>query len=301
MIDMPQRLPDYDFQSHYLTVGNHRLHYLDEGAGGPLVMLHGNPTWSFLYRRFLRALRGSYRVVAPDHTGCGLSDRPRESEYRYTLASRVSDLECLLSSLGLNRDLTLFLHDWGGLIGMAYAARHPEQIRRLVVFNTAGFLLPAGKKLHWSIRFCRNSRLGGFMVLRFNAFARIAVRFGCHSRPLSRDVRRAYVEACNDPAGRLTTLRFVQDIPLSESDAAYPVALEADRGLARFQKIPALLCWGERDFVFDRDFLTEWRKRLPQAEVHAFPGVGHYVLEEAFDAILPLVTDFLARHPLYDH
>jgi len=301
MIHMPQRLPDYDFQSHYLPVGDHRLHYVDEGAGEPLVMLHGNPTWSFLYRQFVRELRGSYRVVAPDHMGCGLSDRPPEAEYGYTLASRVADLESLLASLGLERDLTLFIHDWGGLIGMAFAARHPERIRRLVVFNTAGFLLPAGKRLHWTIRFCRNSRLAGFFVVRFNAFARIAVRFGCHSRPLPNDVRQAYVEACNDSGGRLVTLRFVQDIPLSQKDPAYPVALSADRGLACFRETPTLVCWGQRDFVFDTDFLDEWRRRLPQAEIHNFVGAGHYVLEEAFDAILPLVTDFLARHPVYDH
>jgi len=300
-IHMPQRFPGYDFQSHYLTVGNHRLHYLDEGAGEPLVMLHGNPTWSFLYRRFVGALRDRYRVIVPDHMGCGLSDRPPEAEYRYTLASRVADLEALLASLHLQKNLTLFLHDWGGLIGMAFAARHPESIRRLVIFNTAGFLLPASKRMHWSIRFCRSSRLAAFLVLRFNVFTRIAVRLGCHSRPMPNDVRRAYIQACDDPGGRLTTLRFVQDIPFSEKDPAYPVAYGADRGLACFRSTPAVIFWGERDFVFDRDFLREWRARLPRAEVHTFARAGHYVLEESFDAILPLVTEFLARPTAYDH
>jgi len=257
-------------------------------------MLHGNPTWSYLYRRFVTELRTKYRAVVPDHAGCGLSHVPKEDTYSFTLASRVADLEALLDTLGLHRNLTLVLHDWGGLIGMVYAARHPEKIARLIVFNTAGFLLPRRKRLPAALRFARNSRLAACLILKFNAFARLAVHLGCR-RPMPRAVRRAYTSACDSPDRRRVTLRFVQDIPLSSHDPAYALVLEAQEGLKRFRNIPALICWGERDFVFDNDFLSEWIRHLPGAEVHRFPDAGHYVTEDAFEQVLPLVCAFLAR------
>src|SRR5436305_2156201 len=126
--------------------GGLRLHYLDEGDGEPVVMVHGNPTWSFYYRHLVEALSPSHRVIVPDHIGCGLSDKPDDSRYAYTLASRVDDLEALLEHLGIVKDITLVVHDWGGMIGMVYATRHPKRIRRLVVLNTAGFHLPQAKR-----------------------------------------------------------------------------------------------------------------------------------------------------------
>ena len=134
-----------------------KLHYIDEGSGEPIVMVHGNPTWSFYYRHLIDSLRDSYRVIVPDHIGCGLSDKPDDSRYRYTLSSRVDDLERLLDHLGLDRDLTLIMHDWGGMIGMAYAARHPERIARLVVSNTAAFHKPASKPMPRALTICRDS------------------------------------------------------------------------------------------------------------------------------------------------
>ena len=118
------------------------LHYLDEGQGEPVVMVHGNPTWSFYYRRLVERLSPAYRTVVPDHIGCGYSDKPDDARYAYTLASRVDDLEALLDDLGIDRNVTLVMHDWGGMIGMTYAARHPERIARLVVMNTAAFHMP---------------------------------------------------------------------------------------------------------------------------------------------------------------
>ena len=289
----PANFPDYNFTSHYFARSGYRLHYLDEGSGEPLVMLHGNPTWSFLYRKFVSGLRESYRVIVPDHAGCGLSDTPGENVYEYTLASRVADLEALLEQVELKQRLTLFLHDWGGLIGLAYAARHPERISRLVVFNTAGFLVPSGKQLHWTLRFARDSRLAAWLILRFNAFARLAVRLGCRARPMAPETRRAYISACESRERRRVTLRFVHDIPLSDRDAAYASALEAQDGLAHFRDIPVLICWGEKDFIFNRDFLSEWIRRFPQAEVHRFPKAGHYVTEDVFEEIIPVVKKFL--------
>ena len=159
-----------------------RLHYIDEGAGEPVVMLHGNPTWSFYYRHLIDDLRDSYRVIAPDHIGCGLSDKPDDSRYDYTLARRVDDLEALLDHLGLDRDLTLVLHDWGGIIGMTFAARHPERIARLVVCNTAAFHKPAGKSFPRALSLFRDSPAGAWLARGLNLFVRGTTWIGCKTR-----------------------------------------------------------------------------------------------------------------------
>ena len=139
----------YPFEGAYLDLSGNRLHYLDEGAGEPLVMLHGNPTWSFYYRNLVKAFRAEYRTIVPDHIGCGKSDKPQIDAYPYTLAQRVKDLERLLDHLGVGDNITLIVHDWGGMIGMAYATLHPEKIKRLVILNTGAFHLPESKPFPW--------------------------------------------------------------------------------------------------------------------------------------------------------
>ena len=155
----------YPFQGQFLELDRLRYHYLDEGQGEPLVMLHGNPTWSFYYRQLVVALRDRYRCIVPDHIGCGRSEKPGDDQYSYRLEQRVADLEQLLKQLGVDQKITLVLHDWGGMIGMAYACRHLQQIHRLVIFNTAAFRLPPGKRFPRSLWLCRNTPLGPFLVL----------------------------------------------------------------------------------------------------------------------------------------
>ncbi len=292
------RFPSYPFASRFLSLaGGLRYHYLDEGQGDPVVMLHGNPTWSFFYRNLIAGLRGRYRAIVPDHIGCGLSDKPDDRAYDYTLARRVDDLAALLDHLALKENLTLVLHDWGGMIGMAYASRHPERIRRLVVLNTAAFRMPAGKRLPWSLRLCRAPLLGPLLVRGLNAFSRGAVRY-CGFGPLPPAVRDGYLSPYDSWKKRIAILRFVQDIPLAPGDRAFDVLTEVEAGLHRFARLPMLVCWGLGDFVFDGDFLDEWKRRFPQAEVHAFPEAGHFVLEDAGGEVLALLRDFLARSPL---
>jgi pimeloyl-ACP methyl ester carboxylesterase len=292
------RFPDYPFTGHFWTPPQTtaRMHYLDEGHGDAIVMVHGNPTWSFYYRRLVLALRDHYRCVVPDHIGCGLSDKPDDAHYEYSLHRRVDDLAALLDHLGLGDDLTLVLHDWGGMIGMAFAARHPERIKRLVILNTSAFHLPPTKALPWSLKLCR-SVLGPLLVRGLNAFCRGAVRF-CVTRPLPPDVRAAFLAPYDSWANRIAVLRFVQDIPLRPGDRGYDLITEVQDGLHRFRSVPMLLCWGDQDFVFDEHFRAEWQRRFPEAEVHRFADAGHYVLEDAAERIVPLVRDFLARHPI---
>jgi len=247
-----------------------------------------------MYRDLASSLRDSHRVIVPDHIGCGLSDKPDASDYDYTLSQRVIDLEFLLKEINATRKLTLVLHDWGGLIGSTFAARNPSLIDKLVIFNTAGFLLPAGKALHWSLRFCKHSKLAGFLIRQFNAFAVVAGYTGCHQNKLSAELRKAYKAPYDSWKNRVAILRFVHDIPLSPRDRSYAVVADTDRNLDRFQNTPALICWGEKDFIFDDSFLGEWIHRFPRAEVHRFPNGGHNILEDAGREIIPLVRKFLA-------
>lgn len=285
----------YPFTGQFLDRDGLRYHYLDEGSGEPVVMLHGNPTWSFYYRNLVQALSGSYRTIVPDHIGCGLSDKPGDDRYDYTLKSRVDDLERLLDHLGLDTGITLVVHDWGGMIGMAYASRHPERIRRLVVLNTGAFHLPKTKRFPLALRICRDSELNTFLVRGLNLFSGVASVIGCKRKPMNARLRQAYRAPYNTWEHRIATLRFVQDIPLRPGDKAYDIVSEVEAGLHRFRKLPMLICWGELDFVFDRHFLAEWRRHFPEAEVHSFPDCGHYILEDAAEEVIPLIKDFLAR------
>jgi haloalkane dehalogenase len=287
----------FPFESHFLDRSGLRYHYLDEGSGQPVVMVHGNPTWSFFYRDLVTALRDQYRAIVPDHIGCGLSDKPGDDRYSYRLASRIDDLEALLEHLDVKRNVTLVLHDWGGPIGMGWAARHPERVARIVLFNTAAFPLPATKKLPWQLALVRDRREMGWLVQGLNFFAWTASHVASKSG-LSREVRRAYLAPYDSWDNRIATLRFVQDIPLGPGDPSYPLALQIHASLAHFRATPALICWGERDFVFDEPFLRQWQIELPKAEVHRFPRAGHYTIEDAKDEIVPLVRAFLAAHPV---
>jgi haloalkane dehalogenase len=274
------------------------LNYLDEGTGDPVVMLHGNPTWSFYYRNLVLALRDSYRCVVPDHIGCGLSDKPPATQYDYSLKSRIDDLEALLDHLGLRGNLTLVVHDWGGMIGMGFAARHPERVKRIVAINTGAFHLPRSKGFPWSLWLGRNTRLGAWLILQRNAFCRLAARWCVTRKPLPEDVRQMYLMPYDSPEHRVAVLKFVQTIPLRPSDPGYDIVSDTEASLAKFRGVPTLLLWGLRDFVFDRHFLAEWQRHFPHAETHTWPDCGHYLLEDAGDEAVARVKDFLAGHPL---
>jgi haloalkane dehalogenase len=285
--------PGYD-----LDRGGLRYHYLDEGHGEPVVMVHGNPTWSFYYRRLVEGLSSSYRTIVPDHIGCGLSDKPDDSHYDYTLESRIADLETLVAHLELDGGLTLVVHDWGGAIGLGYATRHPEQVARLVILNTAAFHLPDTKAFPWPLWVCRNTPLGAYLVRGLNLFCRGTAWIGGARRKLPRDVRNAYCAPYDSWEDRIAIHRFVQDIPLRYGDHSYDLITRIQDGLTALAGVPTLIAWGMKDFVFDHHFLAEWVHCFPDAEVHRFARAGHYVLEDEAEQIVPLVRTFLSAHPV---
>lgn len=289
---------EYPFASNYIDLNGLKYHYLDEGSGDPVVMVHGNPSWSFYYRDLAKELRDNYRVIVPDHIGCGLSDKPDDSHYSYTLQQRVDDLDALLENLDIGDKVTLVVHDWGGMIGMAWASRHPEKIARLVILNTAAFHLPEMKSFPLGLKICRDTGLGTFLVRGLNMFARGAAWVGCKRKRMPLKLQNLYCNPYNNWQNRIATLRFVQDIPLKPEDPGYELISQVETSLAKFSAVPMCICWGEKDFVFDRKFLSEWRRHFPQADVHSFPDCGHYILEDAKDDIIPLISQFLSGHPL---
>lgn len=283
----------YPFQSRYLHLDSLRYHYLDEGRGDVLLMLHGNPTWSFYYRHLITGLKGKYRCVVPDHIGCGLSDKPQE--YDYTLARHIENLEALVEHLEL-RDLTLVMHDWGGAIGMGYAVRHPDRVKRLVLFNTAAFL---SRQIPLSINLCRLPVIGPIAIRGFNAFARLAVVRACKNRErMTPQVKSGYLAPYNSYANRIANLRFVQDIPMSPKVPSYPLVESMQSQLGQFKDRPVLILWGKKDFCFNDHYLEKWRQYFPEAEVHEIADAGHYVVEDAHERIVPLMERFLSEHSI---
>jgi len=296
--------PDYSFDHHYHSVKGLRLHYLDEGPKNgdgntdPVVMVHGNPSWSFYYRKLVLALRSDYRCIVPDHIGMGMSDKPDDEIYRFTLDQRVDDLESLLDHLNVTDNITLVLHDWGGMIGMAYATRYPERIKRLVILNTSAFHLPKGKSVPWQLKLSRIPVVGAVLNQGFNIFARGAVKQCVTRTSMSPEVTAAYLAPYDNWSHRRAIKKFVFDIPLKAGNAAYQTVDHVDKTIGQFSAIPMLVCWGLKDFVFDRHFLKEWETRFPDAEFHRFEDVGHYILEDAPEDVIPLVLQFLQAHPI---
>lgn len=274
----------------FVTPAGAVMSYLDEGqrSDEAVLMLHGNPTWSFYYRELVHALAPRQRCVVPDHIGMGLSAKPQD--YDYTLAHRIADIEALVATLGLKR-VHLVVHDWGGAIGFGFARRHPELIGRIVVLNTAAFASP---HIPVRIALCKLPLLGPLMLRGLNGFAWPATRMAMHARQLTTDEKRAYLFPYNSWANRVAVSAFVRDIPMRESHPSWWTLREIEQGLAQFRDRPVLVRWGGRDFCFNDRFLARWREIFPQAGIQRIADAGHYVIEDARDAVVADITRFLS-------
>ncbi|MFC1587146.1 alpha/beta fold hydrolase [Planctomycetota bacterium] len=294
-----KQLPDYlqeeyPFKHNYLQVSSgFRMHYLDEGpdGGAALLMVHGNPTWSFYYRNLVKAFGEEYRVIVPDHIGCGLSDKPQQ-DYGYSLAERIDDLDQLLRHLEL-KEIILVVHDWGGPIGIGAGLRHQEIIKGLVIFNTAAFL---SKRIPWRINICRIPVFGEISILGLNAFARAATCMATtRAGGLPVHIASGFTWPYDNWQNRIAILKFVHDIPLKPAHKSYAVVKEIQDKLVLFKNTPKMILWGERDFCFTLEFLEKWLEYYPDAQVHRFPDAGHYVVEDALDDILVELGEFVNR------
>lgn len=275
----------------FVTPRAARMSYIDEGPRTPeaVLMLHGNPTWSFYYRELVKSLAPVRRCIVPDHIGMGLSEKP--ADYAYTLATRIDDIAALVTQLGLQR-VHLVVHDWGGAIGFGFAARHPELIGRIVILNTAAFV---SLRIPWRIALCKAPVLGPLLVRGLNGFAGPATWMAMHRRALSADEKAGLLWPYSSWENRVAVSAFVRDIPLDASHPSWAALQATEKGIAQFRDRPALVMWGGRDFCFNEHFLARWRELLPGATVHRIADAGHYVLEDAREDVVPRVTRFLTE------
>ena len=284
----------YPFTSLYFDLNPYKLHYIDEGEGEVLLFLHGNPTWSFYYRSLIQNFQDRYRCVAPDHVGCGFSDKPQD--YSYTLTTHIDNLEKLVDFLGL-KNITLVVHDWGGAIGMGLAVRRPGLIKRLVLFNTASFL---SSDIPLLIGLCRMPLLGTILIRYLNLFVRGVLRFGLKRRKrLTQNVMEGYLAPYDTFENRIANLKFVQDIPMEQTVPSYSVMQYIESNLKQFDGYPILIIWGSEDFCFNVKFLNKWREIFPKAEVREVCNAGHLVVEDASDEIIPWIEGFLRKNNIF--
>ena len=260
------------------------MHYVDEGDGDPILCLHGNPTWSFLYRDFIRELSTTNRVVAPDHIGFGLSDKP-EDEAAYTIEGHIRSLEKLVLDLDL-RNITLVMQDWGGPIGLAMAARHPERVEALVILNTFGFypLHPSQNadklRLPPPLLLMRSKFPGTWLVRSRGMFDRTVMKLATANSQRLKEVHHAYTDVFGGAKGRGGVMAFPRLIPTTRQHPVAQLLMDETGPYLDSFSGPAQIYWGMKDPLFPTLALEAWRMRLPQAEVTELKGAKHYVQED---------------------
>ena len=292
--------PLYPFRSRFVTVGRgtatggtqgHRMHYVDEGSGPVVVCLHGNPTWGFLFRNLIAALRDDFRVIVPDHIGCGLSDQPGDVCFR--AGDRIGHLEDLLAELGVGR-FSLVMHDWGGPLGTGLAVRRPADVERLVYFNTT---LAEMALLPGMIRRAAAPVIGRLLTQDTMQFLKLLTSFGV-VQAIPEEVKRGYLRPYRSRAGRRAIWGFVQDIPFSPSHPTAPLMDDMVARLPVLADTPVKIIWGMKDPCFHPGILRQVAARFPQADVVRVPDASHLVLEDAPGRSIAAIREFLGPAPV---
>lgn len=290
----------YPFQSRFVTVDGQRMHYVDEGSGETILLLHGNPTWSYLYRHIIGDLAKDYRCVAPDHLGFGFSDKPRRGDY--SMRAHIMRLDAFVSKLGL-RDVTVVAQDWGGVIGLGWAARHKDLVKRLVPMNTTGFVpsdrrglagvrpLPWGLLGLWSLKI---PVFGEVFVQGLNGFARVLLPAGIHHRErLTPGVMEGYLDPYATWSSRRAHLASVRQVPLLRSHPTWRLLQETGAELEGWT-VPTQLIWGMKDPVFVPWFLEEFERRLPNhAPSVRIEDASHFLQDDRPDLISETIRQFM--------
>src|SRR5579859_6030888 len=285
----------FPFTPRYYEVNGFEMHFVDEGKGEPLVMLHGDPTWGYLYRQFIPMLSQHHRCIVPDHMGMGKSGVPQEP-YPYRLEHHIANLEKLLNQLDL-RSMTLVLHDWGGPVGLGFATRYPQRIKRLVLMNTWAFAPWPGGSFPRLLEIIRSAR-GENFVLQKNGYLEPALLGTTHhTEHLTQTAMNAYRAPFPTPESRLAMLCWSRDIPVSETDPSYAEMKRIERNLSQFLDTPTLLVWGMRDPVLSEPVLRTWQSIYPQAITYEIEDASHFLQEDAPARIVNCIEEFLAVNP----
>lgn len=293
---------NYNFSSKTIDVDGYEIHYVDEGKGDTVLMLHGNPTWSYVYRHQIRALRDSYRCIALDYLGYGLSDKPKNADY--SIRAHISRLDTFVAKLGLE-DITLVVQDWGGVIGLNWACHHKPLVKRLVILNTGVLPIKSGELLRirplpWAFLFLWSLRIpvwGELFVQGFNGFARFLTRFGMHQRGrFNKDAMAGYISPYPTWGSRRAHLKMVRQIPLEPGHPTWQLLREITKGLTDWN-VPAQIIWGLRDPVFVPWFLEELEKRLcNRATSFLIEDASHFLQDDKPEQVTAKIREFLRNN-----
>lgn len=274
----------YPFESHYFRTDHGDLHYVDEGSGKPVVMVHGNPTWSFLYRKMIDPLSSDYRCVTPDHLGFGLSDKPESFSYRPE--DHAENFEALMLELDLT-NVTLVCQDWGGPTSLHFAVNHPDRIRSIVVMNT--FMFPLTHRWDaWLFSKTLGGPLGRFGIRYFNSIVNWGIPIATY-KSLSETVMRHYREPFRNPENRRPIWTFLQSIHDST-----PFLEELWSKREALSDVPFSFVWAEDDPTFGDRELNRWRQFKPDAPVRRLHHASHFLQEDHGDEIAGIIDEFLS-------
>ena len=281
----------FPFKPNYLDLGYFKMHYVDEGKGDPIVMLHGDPTWGYLWRNFIPALSNTHRVIVPDHMGMGKSSVPDEPD-PYLLKHHIFNLEQLILHLKL-MNITLIVHDWGGPGGLGFAVRHPELIKKLVLTNTWSFAeWPVGE-FPRLIEIIRSTK-GESFVLEKNGYVKRAL-LGTANYPdhYTDDVMNAYLAPFPSPESRKALLCWSRDITVKKGDPSYDEIKHIEDNLSLFKDLPVLIIWGMLDLVLPGLVLEKWRQIYPHSKVCEINDANHFLHEDAPKRVLAEIKNFI--------
>ncbi len=284
-------LKAYPFEPRRFRLrNNYCLSYLDVGEkkGTPTLFLHGNPTWSFFYRKLILAWKSLGRCIVPDHLGCGMSDKPSSSQFPYQLKDHAENILELIDSLNV-KELNLVLHDWGGAIGMTAFADFPEKIKKIVLLNTAAF---PSRDVPRRILFCRLPVIGEIFVRALNGFARPAT-WMASAKGMNDVAKQGFLFPYQNWQDRVAIWNFVRDIPYEKKHASRTVLESTANKLHHFADTPKIACWGMKDFCFHDGFLMQWEKIWPSLQTFRFEDGGHYLLEDCFEEVRSKIEPFL--------
>jgi haloalkane dehalogenase len=285
-MERPAWVPDslYPFADRYLQVGGAEVHYVDEGSGPTLLLLHGNPTWSFLYREIINGLRERFRCVAVDYPGFGLSRAA--PGYGFTPAEHAGVVEQLVLELDL-RDVTMMVQDWGGPIGFGVATRHPDRFRGFVVGNTWAW--PKSDPGTQIFSRLLGGPLGGYLIKNRNFFVEKILPSNVKRKQLPEAVLDAYRGPFPNPDSRRPVHVFPREILGSR-----PFLAEIERGLPALRDRPALIVWPTKDIAFRDPERRRWEEVFPAHRTVILDGAGHYIQEDAPTEIIEAIRDWQA-------
>jgi haloalkane dehalogenase len=288
----------WPWRARFARVNGWRMHYVDEGIDNPVVLLHGNPTWGFLYRDFVEPLtRAGYRVVIPDMIAFGLSEKPTQEEV-HSLDGHIANLTALLRQLDLHR-ITLVCHDWGGPTGLGFALSNPGRVAALVVMSTWAWPWPPAE-FHTRIfpwRMMHAPLVGPYLLGRHNALVGRGIYLSVVDREKFRKrAQQAYEWVLPDPTARLLTWTWPRWIPLDASSRALERFMWLEKELAAYRP-PTMIVWGREDEVFEHaTFAARFKQLLPHAEGPHLVTGRHFLQEDSGPEIAALIVDFLARN-----